>query len=163
MLYFKTVSFPDHTYQPEVEKALRNAALKKTLSLDFKSTTMNTGTDKLFFGLEEKNAIKFTRIRTSFEGFLPKLIIKLPKDTSVRDYQIRLGATSFGLFILLCFGLLSVTVGTINGSADAVDALIFIAASALFVSLLLLELKLTTSRVNKALVFKASASMVKSV
>jgi hypothetical protein len=93
MLYFKTVPFPNGVKQPDVEKALRSYALKRISSLDFKSSTINVGIDKLFLGLEGKNSLNFTRLRTSFESLLPKLIINLSKDPAATAYKIRLSAT----------------------------------------------------------------------
>lgn len=54
MLYFKTIPFPDNVKQPEIELALRKHALKRTSSLDFQSSTMNIGIDKIFFGHQRK-------------------------------------------------------------------------------------------------------------
>lgn len=150
MLYFKTIPFPDDVKQPEIEKALRKYALKKS-SLDFKSTTMNIGTDKIFFGLERETSLKFTRIRTSFEFLLPKLIISLPRDQMATAYKIRLGAVPFAVCILLSFSSFTIILSLINGGANA-NAMIFVFVLAiLFYSLLLLELKLSKSGILKSI------------
>lgn len=150
MLYFKTIPFPDNVKQPEIEKALRKYALKKS-SLDFKSSAMDIGTEKIFFGLENKTSLKFTRIKTSFEFLLPKLIISLPKDEMATAYKVRLSAIPFAVCILLSFSGFTIILSLINGRTD-IDAMIFILVlTILFYSLLLLELKLSKSGVLKSI------------
>ncbi|SMC60653.1 hypothetical protein [Pedobacter nyackensis] len=151
MLYFKTVPFPGDVKQPEVEKALRKYALKKTSSLDFKSSTMNVGTDKIFFGLEDKTSLKFTRIKTSFEFMLPKLIISLPKDQMATAYKIRLSAIPFAVCLFISFCIFTVILGLLNGKTDAEATIFILVLAILFFSLLKLELKLSQLRVLKSI------------
>lgn len=151
MLYFKTIPFPDHIKQPHVEESLRKHALKKTLSLDFKSTTMNTGTDKNFFGLEGKTALQFTRIKTSFEFMLPKLIISLPKDTEATAYKVRLSAVPFAILLFILFGVFTIITSLVKGVVYAEGTIFIIVLAGLFFSLLALELKITKSRVLRSI------------
>ncbi|WP_316841936.1 hypothetical protein [Pedobacter gandavensis] len=151
MLYFKTIPFPDHIQQAQVEEALRKASLKKTLSLDFKSSTMNIGTDKKFFGFEGKNALSFTRIRTSFEFLLPKLIVSVPKDQSATAYKIRLSAVPLAVCLFIFFGFYSIIVGLIRGIINVESMAVVLVLAILFFSLLALEIKITKSRVLKVI------------
>ena len=45
-MYFKTVSLPSGTNQSQAEISLRKAAIKETMSLDFKFKAIDIGTDK---------------------------------------------------------------------------------------------------------------------
>ncbi|MEJ7559535.1 MAG: hypothetical protein WKF66_14600 [Pedobacter sp.] len=151
MLYFKTVPFPHGTKQPDVEKALRRYSLKRTSSLDFKSSATNVGTDKLFLGLEGKNSLKFTRLKTSFEVLLPKLIISLSKDQTTAAYRIRLSAIPSALCILLLFGVVSIIIGLITGNAKLEGVIFVVAMIIVFTLLLKLEIRLLLSRVSKCI------------
>ena len=151
MLYFQTIPFPRDLKQPDIEKAFRKSAIKESLSLDFKRRVIDIGTDKLFLGLEGKTALKFTRIRTSFEFMLPKLIISLPKDQSATAYRIRFSAIPIAVIILLLVGLFAAILSLINGS-NATEGLVSIfILSIVFFLLTALELKITKSSVLKAL------------
>lgn len=151
MLYFKTIPFPNDIKQPEIETALRKYALKKTSSLDFKSSTMNIGTDKIFFGLESKNSLKFTRIKTSFEFMLPKLIISLPKDQMATAYKVRLSAIPFAVCIFISFGIFTIILSLIKGKPNAEATIFILVLAILFYLLLLLELKLSKSGILKSI------------
>lgn len=151
MLYFKTVPFPIGFKQPDVEKALRSYALKRTSSLDFKSSTINIGIDKFFLGLEGKTSLTFTRLRTSFEVLLPKIIINLPKDPAATAYRIRLSAIPSALCILMLFGVLSILIGLITGKAKVEGVIFMLVAVTIFIVLLNLEVKLLQSKVLKSI------------
>lgn len=151
MLYFKTVSFPDQIRQPEVEKSLRKYSIKESVTLDLKVKAVNIGTDKLFFGLESKKSLSFTRIRTSFEFLIPKLIINLSKDETSTGYMIRLSTISFFVFMLLSFGMLAFIISLFGGQTDISGGIIFIFGLLVFFLLFKLELNLTKSRVLKSI------------
>ena len=150
-MYFKTVYFPPNLNHSQVKTALRKASMKETMSLDFKSKSVNIGTDKIFWGLERKRNLKFTRISTSFEFVLPKLIINLSKNPSVNFYKIRPGALSIAVAGLLFFGLFTGILGVIKGRPDLESLMLFPALILIYIALILFELRLTTSRVVKAL------------
>jgi hypothetical protein len=151
MLYFKNVLFPVAVNQPQVESALRKYALKKTSPLDFQSTTINIGTEKVFMGFERKTDLQFSRIKTSFEFMLPKLIISLPRDQSATAYRIRLGGLPFIITLFLGFCALMIIKNLFNGRTEAEFSLFILAFSIVFYFLVRFELKLTRSRVLKCL------------
>ena len=151
MLYFRSVPFPNGTKQPDVEKALRRYALKRTSSLDFKSSTINIGIDKLFLGLERKSSFNFTRLRTSFEILLPKLIVNLPKDPEAIAYKIRLSAIPSALCILLSLGVVLLIIGLITGNAKLEGIVFIIVAVIVFTLLLKLEIRLLHLKVLKSI------------
>jgi len=155
-MYFKTVHFPPNLNHTHVETAPRKASMKETISLDFTSKSVNIGTNKIFWGLERKRNLKFTRIRTSFEFFLPKLIVNLSKDPSVNFYRIRPGAASIAVAGLLFFGLFTGILGIIKGTPDLESLILFPTLTLIYIALILFELKLTTSRVVKALSLSGS-------
>jgi len=151
MLYFKTNPFPENLTQQQVEKSLRRYALKRTSSIDFKNCTYNIGMEQLFLGRERKKDLQFTRIKTSFEVLLPKMIIKLSKNPDAKDYKIRLSAVPLGVAIVLCFGIAANLILIVKGQAS-IDALVSISIPVLvFIGLISFELKLITNRVNKAI------------
>lgn len=156
MLYFKTIPFPENIGQPQLEKALRKYALKRTSVLDFKSCTFNIGLAQMFLGYERKNDLQFTRIKTSFEMLLPKLIIKLSKDPAAKGYKIRLSAVPLALAIVLGFGVLANIMAIFTGKVS-IEPLVTIGLSLIvFIFLIHFELKLVIGRVKKAL---ASSNM----
>src|SRR4051812_31594949 len=106
MIYFKSVQLPGNEKQV-LEKAMRKVAIKRMRSLDFTSAEHNMGSEKLFLGLDDNQNVKFTRLHTSLEKFLPKIIISFPKDETISGYQLRLGVFPTCLFVLLAIGLLA--------------------------------------------------------
>ena len=150
-MYFKTFHFPSNLNHAQVETALRKASMKETISLDFTSKSINIGTDKIFWGLERKRNLKFTRIRTSFEFFLPKLIINLSKNPSVNFYKIRPGALSIVVAGLLFFGLFTGILGVIKGRPNIESLILFPVLIVIYIALTLFELRLTASRAVKVL------------
>ncbi|SER81187.1 hypothetical protein [Pedobacter rhizosphaerae] len=151
MLYFKNVLFPVGVKQPQVESALRKYALKKTSPLDFQSTTINIGTDKVFMGFERKTDLQFSRIKTSFVFMLPKLIISLPLDQSATAYRIRLGGIPLIISLFLAFCILVIIKSVFNGRTETAFSIFILAFSIAFYFLVRFELKLTQSRVLKCL------------
>jgi hypothetical protein len=150
MFYFKKIFITDCTTK-QLENALRKAASKKSRPLDFDISSMDIGTDKYFFGYENKNGLTFTRIRTSFERLIPKIIIKLSPDPSECYYEIRFGVFTaiwvlfYGFFLLML--LVNLIRGEINIEAlPPIFIILLIISSAYY-----LEFRLTTSRVKKAI------------
>lgn len=151
MFYFKSVPFPEGVTQQMVETSLRKVAIKSTAILDFKSTTVDVGTDKLFLGHETKLDLTFTRLRTSFEIFLPKFIIRVAKEPNVQCYDIRVAALPFVVSLIFALGLLASLLGIASGTAELKDSLGFLLLNGIFAGLYYLEFKILTSKVNKAI------------
>lgn len=150
-MYFKTIPLPSDLNQPQVEASLRKAAIKETMSLDFKFKAVDIGTEKIFYGLEGKKDLKFTRLKTSFEFFLPKLIVSLSKDPLANSYRIRPGAISIAVIGLLGFALFTGMIGILKGTTDFDTFSPFLIIIVIYALLFFFELKLTTSRVLKAI------------
>jgi hypothetical protein len=150
MFYFKKV-YVTHLSKTEVESLLRKASLKRINSLDLTSASSDVGSDKLFLGYNGKSALFLTRLHTSLENFLPKVIIKLPLDTDECYYQLRLkglsAVISIALALVLAFALFQTSAG--EASIDALLTMLLICV--IFSGLLLLEIKITSTRINKAL------------
>ena len=152
MLYFKSIPFPENLTQIDLENALRKQSLKRTSSLDFKSCTSDMGKDRLFLGLDRKKDLQFTRLKTSFEVLLPKMIIKLSKDSLVKEYKVRLSAIPLSVAFVLCFGIFANIVALFTGKGS-LDSIILIAAlSLIFIGLVALELKLVKGNIDKAVI-----------
>ena len=151
MVYFKTIAFPDGVTQYQVETALRKSSIKKTTILDFKNATIDINRNKDFLGFESKKSLSFTRTKTSLEFMLPKLIIKLPKDELTTAYKIRLSAVPFAICLVLIIGILAVCVSLLKGIFIFGEMIPFFVVGMLLLLLLILELKITNARLNKAL------------
>ncbi len=146
MIYFKKIEFP-YPGKEQTEAALRKAAIKRTTSLDFKSSSTAVGNKKLFMGLDELNDTKFTRIRYFVEGYLPKIIISVPKNDQGKLLKFRLSIVATVVFCLLVLYILTGLVFP-NGSSIATEGVTLLA---FFILLILLELKLTRSAIDKAI------------
>lgn len=149
-MYFKTVLLPLELNQPQAEASLRKASIKETMSLDFKFKSVDIGTDKLFYGLDGKEDLKFTRLKTSFEFFMPKLIVSLPKDSSAKYYRIRPGAVSIAIIGLLCFALFTGLAGILKGTTDIATFSPFFIIIGVYALLLFFEMNITLRKINKA-------------
>lgn len=148
MIYFKRFYFKNDSERQEIESALRRFAIRKHTSLDFKSAATDVGTEKRFLGLEGKADLKFTRLRTSFERWIPKLIISFPKNSDQLYYKIRLSFLTsivFGLFSV-GFGvsLLSLLAG--RASIEKFSTVVIVVTG--YLLLVLLEFEITKSRIR---------------
>ena len=146
MIYFIKTYFQNDEEKQRAESSLRKSALRRHTSLDLQSSVW-IGTDKLFLGLEGSKEIKFTRIRTSFEKILPKLIINLPKDRVY--YQIRFSLLSTVVFLLMSFALVLTISSLIAGRIKVEKLLTFGIFCSFYLLLLLIELRLTKARIKK--------------
>ncbi len=151
MLYFKTIDFRNKFTQSQVETALRKSAIKKTTFLDFKSSIIDVNRNKDFLGFESKTSLSFTRTKTSLEFLLPKLILNLPKEELAVAYKIRLGMAPFCVFLVISLGVLTVLVSFAKGINNLDGAFFFFTGAILFLLLLVIELKITESRVLKSI------------
>lgn len=149
MLYFKKNHF-NYEDKAKIETALRKYAIKRNSILYLELSPFEVGTDKLFFEYENKKALYFTRIRSSFELFLPKIIFSLSKNETDLYYRIRLSA--FGLFLFLFFSLaltldlLLIIQGKVPNQHYLNLLIIFLS----FLTLIWFELKNTCSKIEKA-------------
>lgn len=150
-MYFKTIPLPLGLNQHQAEISLRTASIKESMSLDFKFKAVDIGTDKLFYGLEGKKDLKFTRLKTSFEFFMPKLIVSLSKDSSANYYRIRLGAVSIAVMGLLGFAVITGLVGIVKGTTDLATFSPFLIIIAIYALLFLFEINITVRKMNNAL------------
>ncbi len=150
MLYFKKIVISEYTYN-QVEASLRKVSLKRNSSLDMVSPYSDIGTDKYFLGHESKNDLTFTRIKTSFEKVLPKLILKLPYNIETCYYQIRFSIISMVVFCALSTLWLLNFFVMIIGQTTLENFLVLSIFYLIYLSLLFLELRLNISKVNKAI------------
>lgn len=150
-MYFRTILLPLDLNQSQAEASLRKASMKEKISLDFKFHTVNIGTDKMFYGLEDDKDLKFTRLKTSFEFFMPKLIISLSKNSSAKNYRIRPSAISIGIMGLLVFGLFTGLIGIIRETTSLATFVPFLIIIGIYTLLFLVEINITLRTMNKAL------------
>lgn len=150
MFYFKKV-YITNLSKTEVESLLRKASLKRVNSLDLISANSDVGSDKLFLGNIGKSALLFTRLHSSLENFLPKVIIKLPLDTDECYYQLRLKGLSAILAFVLALGLAFSLFQASVGETDIDGLMTKLLICIIYSGLLLLEIKITSTRINKAL------------
>jgi hypothetical protein len=152
MLYFKAIKI-DNTDPAIIEKAIRAFSLKRLTSLDLiTSSASYTSEDKYFLGVEKNNDLFITRIRTPFERFLPKLIIRFKKEDDFTSYQIRYSLPAIAFTLLNILGLFAnlfylLTTDGFNFEGLFVISLIIL----LFLLFTLVELTFTRNRINKAI------------
>jgi len=149
-MYFKTIPLPLDLNQPQAEASLRKASIKESMTLDFKFKAVDIGTDKLFYGLEGKKDLKFTRLKTSFEFFMPKLIVSLPKDSLANCYRIRPGAVTIATIGLLGFAMFAGLVGILRRTTDLATFSPFLIIIGIYTLLFFLEINITLRKINKA-------------
>lgn len=150
MIYIKTINITkvDNLL---IEKAVRSFSLKRHSSLDLKqSSSYITEDNKYFLGLETDSYIKITRLRTPFENFLPKLILRFDKkDFSV--YQIRFSFPSNLIYATLIIAVVlnlakMITSGQLGSNIGSI-----LIISTIFILLTLFEIKIATQKVKKAI------------
>ena len=118
MLYIKRIQFANETEKQQFEQAMCKFAAKRNSPLDFMSAETDFKTEKKFLGYENKKNLQFTRLRSSFEKFLPKLIIQVPKSAEDGYYAIKLSWSSIIpiAFFVCIFPML--VWGIITGAKD---------------------------------------------
>lgn len=149
MFYFKKIHLLDDSAKQNLEKGLRSKSLKRSQMLDFVFETSNIGTDKYFLGNEGKKDLKLTRIKTSFESFLPKIIISFPKEATVQYYKFRLSVLSTIILALLSLLLFTSFLDVVINQKNAEAFLITTILSLIYFLFILLELKITRNRIYK--------------
>lgn len=151
MIYFRNFNLDEEIDKLQFENAIRRYSSKRTDFLDFKSSTSDFGLSMYFLGHERKKDIQFTRIRTSFERVLPKLIFSLPKSEEFNYYKVRLSLTATACFCLLSFMILYCTILVISNNSNYVLIPSTVAVLCVYVLLIRIEVKLTNSRIRKAI------------
>ena len=149
MIYFKKIALPP-TEMQILEKAMRRVSLKRARSLDFTSAVTDIGSDRLFLGFEGTESVQFLRLRTSLEKFLPEIIISIPCKEIEGEYKFRYSLLSTVIFILLGLYLLLCLSKILLSNSLHDFLLIPLALFGGYFLLMLLELKIVTSRINKA-------------
>ena len=150
MIYFKKTYF-DNREKAGIEAAIRKSAIKCTSLINLETSTSDIGTDKYFFGFENKKALFFTRVRTSFERILPKVVFKLSKSEDEFFYGFRLGTITLLAFFLIGFGSIVNLAFVIAGKIPATDSLTPLLFLLILLGLIWLELKITSSKIQKAI------------
>jgi len=150
MFYFKNVLI-DNASGQIAENAIRQFSLKRNTPLDFQSAESDIDTGKYFIGLESKNDIKISRIRTSFERLLPKLIVSFPKDKGFTCYKIRYSLWSSLLAFFFIAAILANAFFSIRDQRLADNFQQVLLWLAVFFLLTYFELRLTNRRIQKAL------------
>jgi hypothetical protein len=138
-----------------MEQAMRKKALKRTSSLDFKSTVTDIGTDKLFLGYDGKNSLQFARLRASFEKYLPKIIIILPKSKTEFEYRLRYSLLSTLVAVFWTLGLVFSTAFTLVNTHNYEAILVNFIFFGGYMLLTMFELKLVSKRIQKAIVLNS--------
>ncbi|WP_412467303.1 hypothetical protein [Pedobacter sp. KLB.chiD] len=149
MLYFKKTYLLNRSEKEDLERGLRNRSLKRSQMLDFVFETINIGTDKYFLGNEDKKTLKFTRIKTSFESFLPKIIISFPKEINVEYYKFRLSVPSTVILAVLSLLFLTCFLDLIINQKNVETFFTTMVLLAIYFILILLETKITKNRILK--------------
>lgn len=151
MLYFNKVILAEID-GTKVEAAIRKFAAKRHASLDLQSSSTKIGTEKLFLGLETDKSIQVTRLRSSFERFLPKLIIRFDKAKGFSEYRIRFSLLSnIVIAIIIIAIVLNIIYLFTNRQVDSDIASVFVYFF-LFLLLTLVELRLTKARLKSAII-----------
>jgi hypothetical protein len=150
MLYFKKIYLLNDSEKQDLEKGLRSRSLKRSQMLDFVFETTNIGTDKYFLGNEGKKDLKLTRIKTSFESFLPKIIISFPKETDEQYYKFRLSVLSTAILVMLSLLLFTCFLDLVTNQKNAEAFLVAVVLSLIYFLFILLELKITRNRISKS-------------
>ncbi len=150
MLYIKRIYFTDQFEKQNLEKCLRSRSLRRNKSLDILFETSNIGSDKYFFGNENDKNLKFTRIKTSFETILPKIIISFPKDNSITYYKLRPSFFTVLIFLFLSILVVSSFLAVVVKSGSIDDFFISLLLLVAYILLILLELKLTGKKIEKS-------------
>jgi hypothetical protein len=162
MFYFKTISI-DNASPQIIEKAIQDYTIKRKSYLDFIITSFEIHDNKLFSGLETKNAFLLTRMKDKTHGSkfigrtskhyrnIPTVIIRFKKDKGFSSYQLRLG---FFSTLICCILSLVVIICSMFWLKDSFDSWGFFVLLVLYVSLLVgtyLETDLTRKYFNKAI------------
>ncbi len=90
----------------QIENALRRHTAKRKQSLNWMSSSYFNLDKYYFLGVENETSMNITRITTSYELFLPKIIIDFSK-SDFTSYSIHLSILYKVIFIILCIASIS--------------------------------------------------------
>jgi hypothetical protein len=150
MFYFTKIIIDDSPLL-DAENAIRKYSLKRHVILDFKSSASKITEDKYFLGNENKNDLKITRIRTSFEWLFPKLIISVPKQTPFESFKVRYCLLSSFIFVYLLFENFQSLLNSIRDNEIDQNLFFWLIFLGLFITMTYVELRLTKRKINKAI------------
>ena len=150
MLYFTQTNL-DNYATDDVENAIRHFSSKRHASLDIKSSSSSIGEHKYFLGLESNSDLKITRIRTPFEGYFPKVIVRFPKDGQFKIFKIRYSILSIIIFCILLFALLQSMYSIIIYKEFENDFVGLAIIFGIFLILTFFEIKLTKRKIERAI------------
>jgi len=150
MFYFTQTSF-DNLQSGTIESAVRAYSSKRHTSLDLNSSSSYIKEDKYFLGLDGKNDLQITRIRTPFERFLPKLIVSFSKERHFETYRIRYSILPAILFFFLTFSVLASIFYLVYERETENDVLSTLGIFTIFLILTFIEIKLTKQKIDRAI------------
>lgn len=150
MLYFTKLTFTNYS-SINVEDAIRKYSLKRHLSLDFHSSSSAITENKYFLGNENKNDLKITRIRTSFEWLFPKVILSVPKDGHFENLKVRYCLLSTVIFFYLAYVILKNLYFYFMYGEPISDVLGLLILLIIFLAFTYIEIQLTKRKINQAI------------
>ncbi|RFZ95546.1 hypothetical protein D0C36_08505 [Mucilaginibacter conchicola] len=153
MITLKRIKQTDAERQ-QLEQAMRKRALKRSLPLDYQSAQSDIGSDKLFVGYDGKKNVQFSRLRTSLERFLPRVVIVFSKDPTVFEYKLRYSLLSTIAVIFLALVFILSVVSSLAEKDDYDRFVLPLFLIGCFWLLTLFELKIVGKRIKKALPVK---------
>ncbi len=103
MIYFKTY-YPKESDSQKFENAIRVNCIRRHHTLDLLTSVSEAGEKKLFYGVERKDGIQITRIKSPLTRYLPKIIIRFCFGEKV-TYNARLDIWSTLVFLFLSIAL----------------------------------------------------------
>lgn len=150
MINLKTITLTE-AEKKGLEQAMRKSSLKRTRPLNFISTVSDIGNTKLFLGYDGKKDVQFSRLRTSFEKFMPKVIIILPKNGVGFEYKLRYSLLSTVVVFFLALGFIFTAAIALINKYNYEGILVPIVFFGGFMFLTMLELKIVSKRIQKAI------------
>ncbi|MEB0263541.1 MULTISPECIES: hypothetical protein [unclassified Mucilaginibacter] len=150
MINIKTIKLTE-AEKITLERAMRKSSLKRTRALDFVSTVSDIGSNKLFIGYDGKKDVQFSRLRTSFEKFMPRAIVILSKNETEIEYRIRYSLLSTVVVVFWALGFIVVTATALVNKYNYEGIIVPLVFFGGFVLLTMLELNITGKRIQKAI------------
>lgn len=149
MIYFKTINITNCN-NDTIERILRRKSVKRhtLFGLDIKSSsTYVKDENRSFIGIETNKNIKVTRIRTPFEWFLPKLILRFDKNNFTK-YRIRYSLFSFIIAVFLALIIVLNIFYSLKYKNLESNFINIIILTAIFLALSFVEIKICKRYVN---------------
>ncbi len=147
MIYFKKILI-NNCENDDLLLALRSASIKRYFYLEF-TPSVNIGTDKYFFGHEGIKHVFFTRIKTSIEKLMPKLIFKVNTVNSQCFFKIKFSVLSSLIILALIISWLFIGFQVIVKENTFDNFFFFSFICFICFGLSLMEYRLTCRKVRK--------------